>query len=142
MTFIISAPLRKTDSHGAGHYGASRGNRVHNGIDLCAAPGSYVYPIESGTVTKLGYPYGDDLAFRYVELETEEGLFHRYFYVEPLVDLDDYISFTNYTPLGIAQDLTARYPGITNHFHFEIRRAMPDVGENHWEYIDPTEYLT
>ncbi len=102
-----------------------------------------MYPVESGTVTKLGYPYGDDLAFRYVELETVDGFFYRYFYVEPLVDLGHYVvgikdlsyNLSSNDALGIVQDLTARYPGITNHFHFEIKNPSG-------MFVDPTEFLT
>ncbi len=144
MTFIISVPLRKEDSHGAGYYGAPRGNKTHRGIDLCAAPGSEVWPIHSGVVTKIGYPYADDLEFRYVELHTGDDLFHRYFYVDPGAHVkvgDQVYQIADLTfpekgdAIGLVQDLADRYPGITNHFHFEIKDAFG-------KYIDPTEFLT
>jgi len=76
-----------------------------------------------GTVTKVGYPYrmDDDLKghLRYVEV-TLDGNRFRYFYVEPLVSVGDILAHGD--SVGISQDLTSIYPGITQHFHFEIIR--------------------
>jgi len=60
----LTAPIRGLDSYGSGAFHAPRGSRIHQGIDLLAAVGSKVHAILDGTVTKLGYPYADDLSFR------------------------------------------------------------------------------
>jgi hypothetical protein len=46
------------------------------GQDVLAATG--------GRVTNVGYPYGDDLSFRYVEITTNDGYVVREFYVQPV----------------------------------------------------------
>ena len=125
-----SLPLRQPDAFGEGHYGASRGDRIHNGIDLACYPGTTLESPVSGTVTKLGYPYGDDLSFRYVQVTDEDGFDHRFFYVKPKIDIG-FPVFANSTELGESQDLTERYPEITNHIHYEIKKDG--------EYIDPGE---
>ena len=119
---------RKCDGHGCGHFGASRGSRKHNGIDLLCKPRTLVYSPIAGTVTKVGYPYGDDLSYRYVEI-SDRGYAFRVFYVSPMVEKGQKVSKN--TIIGEAQDLDARYQGISNHVHLEIKNADG-------EFIDPT----
>jgi murein DD-endopeptidase MepM/ murein hydrolase activator NlpD len=123
--------IRGHDSWGAGHFGAPRGDRTHNGIDLVCKPGDEIECRSAGKVTKLGYPYGDDLSFRYVQITDEAGTRWRYFYVEPCVNIGDIVEA--YTAIGYAQTLDDRYPGITEHIHFEI------ICDG--EYIDPTGFV-
>lgn len=115
--------IREQDSQGAGHYGAPRGSRKHNGIDIVCHAGEVVTCFESGGVTKLGYPYNpnDDKKghLRYVEVTVPNGDRHRYFYTGPLVDVGD--SVERGQTIGSAQGLTEIYPGITDHYHFEIK---------------------
>lgn len=48
----------RNDTQGDGHFGASRGRRRHNGLDIEVMPGSAVYcPIE-GMMKRVAYPYG------------------------------------------------------------------------------------
>jgi len=122
--------MRNPDNYGSGHFGASRGSRTHNGIDYVCDKGSPIHITTPGKVTKLGYPYGDDLSFRYVQVTDEKGLAHRVFYVEPSVSAGDLV--TAGTVLGTSQDLTKRYPnGMTNHVHYEIKNGS--------EYINPED---
>ena len=123
--------MRKPDNHGSGYFGAPRGNRVHYGIDYKAAKGSLVHSNVSGKITKLGYPYADDLSYRYVQITTDEGLDYRFFYLEPSVVMGDLIVVGDI--LGIVQDLETRYKDITSHFHFEVKRGN--------EYLDPSDYF-
>lgn len=122
---------RQCDGHGCGHYGASRGTRKHHGVDLKCAPKTLVYSPIAGTVTKIGYPYGDDLSFRYVEI-SDRGYAFRVFYVDPLVEQGQKVS--RKTIIGEAQDLRPRYQGITPHVHLEIKN-----GDG--EFIDPTPVI-
>lgn len=123
--------LRKCDGHGCGHYGASRGSRRHNGLDLVCPPKTLIYSPVAGTVTKLGYTYADDLSFRYVEI-SDGGYAFRVFYCDPIVKEGQKVS--RHTIIGEAQDLRPRYEGITPHLHLEIKSADG-------EYIDPTPTL-
>lgn len=125
-------PKRHEDKWGSGAYGAPRGDRTHNGIDFVAEPGTMIYPDKFGEVTKLGYPYGDDTSFRYVEVTDENGYRLRYFYLIPVVKVGQRVDKD--TVIGAVQDLTTRYPGIKNHVHLEIK--LPDGS-----YVNPSEYL-
>jgi len=126
----IIAPFRQTDSQGSGHYGASRGSRVHNGIDIACYPKSVVLSHVAGTVTKIGYPYADKLEFRYVEITDESSLRHRFFYVDPLVKVGWPVKVGD--QLGMTQELP--YSGITQHVHYEIKN-------NEGNFLDPNDYI-
>lgn len=125
----VICPMRKPDRHGAGHFGAPRGSRTHNGVDFACAPGSTVLACECGDVTKLGYPYADDLSYRYVEITDAMGLRWRYFYVQPSVKEGQQIMQGD--AIGESQALGPRYEGITEHVHLEIKDA-------NGEFINPT----
>ncbi len=124
-------PLRGSDEQGSGYFGAPRrGGRTHNGIDIAAPPGTEILSPIDGKVTKHGYPYKDDLTFRYIQITSSQNFHHRFFYLDPLLELgaDAEEGFI----IGRVQDLTSRYRGITSHFHYEIKTEWG-------EYLNPTE---
>lgn len=130
---IRIVPPMRNDDQGQGHFGASRGSRQHHGIDFACLPGSEILSPVIGIVTKLGYPYGegeghpgDSDPYRYVEI-TRLRHRHRLFYIDPIVDIGQQISIDQ--PIGIVQDLTRRYPGMTTHCHYEIMDGD--------DYLDP-----
>jgi hypothetical protein len=116
-------PQRHNDAWGSGAFGASRGTRIHKGIDWCCYPDTVIQSHVTGTVTKLGYPYSDDMSFRYVEITDATKLRHRFFYVKPSVEVGDDISPGD--QIGWSQDIAGRYsdPGkgpMTGHVHLEV----------------------
>ena len=117
----LIAPLRDSDSYGFGHFGASRGTRKHNGVDHACIPNSQILSPVKGKVTKLGYPYSDDLSFRYVQITTKEGYHVRVFYIEPSVSEGDQVNEDDI--IGTSQELGKRYPAITEHIHLEVKGA-------------------
>ena len=135
----IRTPTRGLDTWGDGRYGAKRGKRQHRGIDFAAWPGSTVLSPVEGHVTKLGYPYADDLTYRYVQITDDRGYHHRFFYVDPedTVELEDYIFEGD--PIGTVQNLLRRYPRakqgkkMTPHVHYEIKGPDGD-------FINPQTY--
>ncbi len=132
IVLTVILPLRGNDPHGSGHWGAPRGKRNHMGIDFAAPPGGLLISRVSGYVSKLGYPYADDLTYRYVQVTDDMKRDHRFFYVEPVVELGDQVIAT-VTELGTVQDVSKRYPvprGMKPHVHYGIR--MPDG-----TYINP-----
>ena len=132
MIELITKPKRRVaDSYGQGHFGASRGSRTHKGIDFVCHPGTRVCAPSGGKVTKLGYPYGDDLSFRYVQITDDDGYNHRLFYVQPSVQVGDFI--VKGAVVGEVQSLDNRYKGITEHCHYEIKDKDGNV-------IDPDEF--
>lgn len=136
MKLCIELPRRGVDDYGSGDYGARRsGGRTHNGVDYAALPGSILLSPIVGTVTKHGYCYSDDFSFRYVEITTQSGQRHRFFYVIPIIDEGKHV-YKN-APIGRVDDLRRRYPAddihckpITNHVHYEII-------DQHGDFINP-----
>ena len=116
----IITPKRPPDGYGAGEFGARRGERTHQGVDFACYPGSQLMSLVSGRVSKLGYPYADDLAYRYIEITDADLNRHRFFYVDPSVDIGELVHTGE--PIGHAQDITARYTKkpMNNHIHYEI----------------------
>lgn len=109
---------RECDKYGCGHYGASRAGRKHKGIDFIYHHSEPVRAFKGGKVTKLGYPYADDLSFRYVQI-SDNGADMRYFYVCPTVRIGQKVKRGDI--IGFAQAIELRYPGITPHIHFEVK---------------------
>ena len=123
--------IRGSDTFGAGYFKAPRGKRTHNGVDPVTTTGAAFRSFNDGVVTKLGYPYADDLHYRYVQVTHADGSAWRYFYILPTVTMGQHIKTGD--PLGTCQSLEPRYPGITQHVHFEVMR--------NGAYIDPTNLV-
>jgi hypothetical protein len=128
----------RDDPAGLGHFGAPRaGGRTHRGIDYRCAPGGEVLAPVRGVVTRLGYPYGDDLNWRYVEITGDDQLNgperHRLFYVRPVCKEGDQVTLD--TVIGVAQDISERYPdqGMLPQIHYEIKNAAGD----YLKWIEP-----
>lgn len=123
---VIKCEVRM-DRAGSGKFGAKRGDRAHQGIDYVVSPGKEVLSPVTGTVTKHGYAYGDDLSYRIVDVRCDSGFTHRLFYVSPGVDVGERVTCDQ--PVGVAQDVTARYPnrGMKPHVHYQIEDEYGDV---------------
>lgn len=128
---IFALNYRLCDGQGCGHFGASRGTRVHNGVDMACRPGTPIGSPVKGQVTKLGYPYQGDMRTRYVQIVAEKYRY-RIFYVEPEVAVGDWVELNE--EIGISQRLESMDRGGTQHVHFEI--IGPDG-----DYIDPTPVI-
>ena len=124
---------RKCDDYGCGHFGASRGSRKHHGVDFTSTPGQFVTSDVDGTVTKIGYPYADDLSYRYVQVTTKDGFDCRYFYTSASLGVSDSVRVGQV--IGNAQDISARYTNgdMVNHVHFEVKKDG--------KFTNPVEFL-
>lgn len=131
----IIPPQRTWDKFGGGAFGAPRGDRKHMGIDLACWEGSSITTPHAGKVTKIGFPYNPDDPkkgrLRYVEILEQDLYRCRYFYVFPSVSPGDIVHPGDI--IGTAQGLTKIYPGITDHFHYEVKKGG--------SFVDPNEYL-
>ena len=120
---ILEGVLRE-DAGGSGKFGASRdgGRRRHKGKDFINPVGGKVSSPVSGEITKIGFPYADDLSFRYVEITDEDNNKHRLFYVKPDADIKRGGRVTKGDLVGKSQDVAKRYRslGVKNHIHYEI----------------------
>jgi hypothetical protein len=117
---MTNGRTRQRDSWGRGHYGAPRGSRTHRGLDIVSVPGEVVSSPIPGHVVREAVPYANDPSLRGVVIKGSgewNGFEVKVFYVEGL--------FSGFVragdPLGHAQDITQKYPGITNHIHVEVR---------------------
>lgn len=113
---------RVRDAYGSGQYGASRdaGVRTHNGIDIIVAPGEKIFSPIKGNIVRQAMPYRDDPNYKGIVLkgiEQWDGYELKIFYVEGLFSGEAFES----QEIGSAQNLTLRYPGITNHIHLEVK---------------------
>jgi len=129
---IFAMNYRECDPKGCGHYGASRGTRKHNGVDMACPPETKVQSPVRGYVTKLGHPYADDLSYRYVQITAEKYRF-RLFYLEPSVSVGDVVELGG--EIGTSQGLGEKHgASITEHVHLEIM-------DEHGGYVDPTPVI-
>jgi murein DD-endopeptidase MepM/ murein hydrolase activator NlpD len=140
---IKSRLKQRDDAAGAGHFGAPRGSRTHNGIDFSCMPDGEIESPVDGEVTKIGFPYGSGPGgadpetshgmdtYRYVEITSDDGNRHRIFYIKHVVMVGQDVEKGQV--VGIAQDVSKRYPQypeMTPHVHYEIK--LPDNS-----FIDP-----
>jgi murein DD-endopeptidase MepM/ murein hydrolase activator NlpD len=123
------------DPAGDGHFGAPRGDRTHNGIDYLCVPGEPVRSPVEGNVTKHGYPYEDDLSWRYIEITDGFNQRHRLFYTKPLSNVNELVAVGQV--IGEAQNISKRYEDrgqvlnqMKPHVHYEVINGKG-------EYIDP-----
>ena len=129
---IINREVRGQDAQGSGEWLASRGRRKHMGVDFVCDVDESVPTDVKGKVTKIGFPYSPKDKFkghlRYVEVTTELKQRVRYFYIRPTVSVGDMVDIGD--EIGVSQDLTKIYPGITQHIHLEIIA-----------YVNPLEFF-
>ncbi|MBX2809756.1 MAG: M23 family metallopeptidase [Cellvibrionaceae bacterium] len=110
--------IRQCDTQGCGHYGASRKDRSHLGVDYIATVEQPVRAVHAGVVTHLGHTYSDDLRFRYIAIKTDDKLIIRHLYVLPFVSVGMRVEAGEV--IGSYQSLALRYPGITEHVHIDV----------------------
>jgi len=130
--------VRGTDRWGSGDYYATRGDRHHNGVDIVVKPGQHVRPLVGGKVTKIGFPYPPSAPggyLRYVQVTDDHGFELRYFYVMPSVIVGQHV--TTESIIGVAENLTSLYEGITDHYHFEV--LMNINGKK--VFVNPVQFL-
>ncbi|NOX91862.1 MAG: M23 family metallopeptidase [Gammaproteobacteria bacterium] len=116
--------VRGTDSYGAGHHGASRGARVHDGTDYNSTPRQQVKAPLSGKVTKISKPYSsgiDSMVLSGVEIVACDGTKCWVWYMQPSVNIVGTVVKAGSSIIGIAKTLKNRYKnGITDHVHVRI----------------------
>jgi len=130
-----SAPLsilsiRGHDDHGDGHYGASRGNRAHKGVDIISNPGDPIFASISG-IARLTAPYSNpspekvrvNTGVKIIGTGDYEGMTVYYFYTKALNDILG-TQVTSGQVIGTALEMATAYgPGMTNHVHFQIGKS-------------------
>jgi hypothetical protein len=133
--FPIVQPIQKmrNDTRGDGYFGASRGRRMHNGLDIITVPHSAVYcPIE-GIMKRVAYPYGTGGSNeRWTGCVIDgigpyRGYEVKIFYMEPFL-MGEFVYPNDI--IGKAQAISDKYsPDMIDHLHVEVRY--------HNQLIDP-----
>ncbi len=121
---VQNGRIRNQDSWGSGAFGAPRGSRKHNGLDISATHGEKIYSPINGKVIRKSFPYATDLKYTGVVIEGQGvhlGISIKIFYMNPLPSIiGTHIQAGEY--IGAAQNLTTKYPKITNHIHLEVKK--------------------
>lgn len=117
---IVGMTSRRMDRHGSGQFGSTRSGHSHQGLDIVSRAGETVFSPIEGQVIRQAHPYKDDSSLEGVVIRgsgDHAGYEVKLFYVQGL--FCGHVSPGS--PVGVAQDLTTKYPGITNHVHMEVR---------------------
>jgi len=120
---VIGGKVRGSDHWGSGHFGASRGSRVHNGLDIVARSKSFISSPIDGKVVRIAYPYKNDLSIKGVLIKgrgKHANMVVKMFYIEPLAKIAG-ANVSEGQTIGKVQSLQKKYLGITNHIHIEIK---------------------
>lgn len=107
---ILNNPTGKgvrNDTCGAGTFGASRGNRTHNGVDYLCEPGQEILSPITGILRRHSRPYADDPYYDGVLIDGIQGSV-KLWYFRPF---DEVIrqQVRSGQPIGIAQDIGKKY---------------------------------
>jgi hypothetical protein len=112
----------RSDSLGAGHFGAPRGSRIHLGTDYEVIPNDPVFAPMMGLLVRRGFVYQGRFDYCLCEIR-EAGILVRLMYMIP------FPSFVGQQIkpgdiIGYAQDITAKsptYKGMLAHIHMDVR---------------------
>jgi len=120
---VLNGTIRKNDKWGQGHFGAPRGSRKHNGIDITTQLGTPILSPIEGKVIRVAYPYASDMSFTGLLIKgtgAHQGLEVKIFYMKPTSNIVNKAVKPG-QQIGTSQSLLNKYPGITNHIHIEIK---------------------
>ncbi|MCI4667440.1 MAG: M23 family metallopeptidase [Bacteroidia bacterium] len=118
------SPIRmRNDPLGQGHFGAPRGSRTHQGVDLVVLPGQPIYSPIAGYINRLAIPYRDDGRYSGIEI-LGTGAFSAYaikiFYMEAI---RIGVSIRKGEQIGLAQQISTKYSSrMIDHIHVEFMK--------------------
>jgi murein DD-endopeptidase MepM/ murein hydrolase activator NlpD len=127
----LSGALRlRNDSQGLGHFGAPRGSRKHQGIDIIAQANTLVTAPISGQIRRVTV-YSNTPAWKGISIKNQ-NVEIKLFYVDPIGALP--ASINRGEVVGTMQNRASNSPGMVNHLHIEV-----------WvngKVVDPSDYFT
>jgi len=127
----------RSDPAGDGHFGASRGNRKHEGIDFLCTPGQVVRAIIPGKLV-MAYPYAGDVIFAGCRIWGKDWMCKMFYFIphDNLINMDVIAG----EAIGIAQDISAKYGGgMLPHIHCGLYKLNPTLLVNPENYLDTEE---
>lgn len=122
MKFIKGKQVIRDDSEGSGHFGASRGSRKHNGVDIVVIPGEDIIAPDSGVIVRKASA-DSNKNYEGFLFKSDSGYEAKAFYL----DLDENLigkRVSKGQKIGVAQDVSQKYnlPNMLPHIHVEIYR--------------------
>lgn len=134
-TRFLNNQVIRVDAAGDGHFGAKRGSREHEGVDLLVEKGDNILAPEDGLLKRAAYPYVGDMTYSGFVFIGDSGKEYKAFYLKPVWDLIGK-RVKDGDVIGTAQAISERYPqsSMKDHVHIEIR-------ENN-TLLNPEEILT
>ncbi len=111
----------RNDKAGLGHYGAPRGRRKHDGVDLMCNVGQDILMPVDGIITRVSMPYADDDRWLGAYIVNPRIEIKMWYFVPTLLGM----KLKAGTVIGTAQDIGIKYEGVTPHIHFRVCRIDP-----------------
>lgn len=133
----LEGKIRGKDRWGDGGFGSSRTRKdntqsTHQGTDFVSQPGERILSPISGTITRTDVdPYGDG-RYSGVIIRDDEGNETKILYIDPKLPPGSRVEAGE--NIGTAQDLSSKYPGITNHVHIEFWHGRARYGTPYTPY--------
>lgn len=123
---------RGCDPLGCGHFGASRGSRKHNGVDIIATPGESIFAPITGKVSRIAYPYANDTNYKGIEIIGADYKI-KMFYLAPSVAVGSVVMAGQV--IGVAQNISAKHgQSMVNHVHLEVYDKFGNL-------VNPTDLI-
>lgn len=121
--------IRGCDPSGCGNFGASRGDRTHQGIDIVVKEGDVIKSPIDGEVIRYPFPYSGDINYKGILIRNKDYEV-KIFYINPNAPVGKILKGQK---IGNAQNIAKKYPSspMTNHIHLEVR-------DNKGNLINPT----
>lgn len=130
---VPNQKFRGCDTHGCGSFGASRGGRKHEGVDVVVTPGTKILSPITGKVIRYPFPYPGDIFYKGILIENEQYSV-KIFYLNPTAIQNTMVKQGDV--IGVAQNIAAKYsPGMTNHVHIEVK-------DRSGKLLNPTNLFT
>jgi len=147
----VPGPKVRDDDWGNGRFGARRGDKFHDGLDLIVVPTQPIYSMITGRVEKEEVCYGSDPKWTGIQV-ANQYIRTELWYMTPLPGLVGKMIMAGHL-IGHAQDISLKYPptekiptAMTPHLHLRVSlRAFTTIASGRYvsfeQYIDPALLL-
>jgi hypothetical protein len=147
----VPGPVVRNDKWGDGTFGAKRGSKVHDGLDLVVVPGQPIFSMIDGAVEKYEQCYLSDAKWTGIQIANTQVRVELW-YMEALPDLVRRFVQAGQM-VGYAQNISEKYPPtekipheMTPHIHVRVTlRAFTTIANGRYvsfeQYIDPALLL-
>jgi len=117
--------IRGTDDWGDGRFGASRGDgRLHDGVDFVCTPRQSIFSPIYGRLVREARPYPNS-DYSGVLLHNANVDIMIFYLIPDSSLIGEWC--TQGAVIGVAQDISEKYPGMTPHVHLKIVKFNPEL---------------